>query len=441
MGCSNSKRGLALPLAQEAPGAAVAATAAAAGAASDPPRQTDRTGKPGLTLDLAALDDEPGRDAGQVVRCVEEDIAEATPVKRKSIESLASQGRLVDSYLVSTRVLGQGQFAVVKPCLNLKTGKKCAVKMVNVQRSSKERLVLEVEILRRLKGHPNIVGLYDVYVTHSEVQLVMELIVGGELFDHLVQSGPYSEAAAAYHMRRIVSAVEFLHRNEIVHRDLKPENLLLTSKDPKFAEVKVADFGLARLCERDAMLTVCGTWAYCAPEVRNDENGYGAKVDVWSLGVILFVLLAAYHPFDKYGQADEDAMWHRAEACKFDFDDEAWDGVSDDARDLIRQMICLDPKERLSAEDVLSHPWLTGSAHGLAPLSPRINIDLDTVRTRYRRKVAGAGKAAWASMAFARTLRQSSSRTSGSEAVSDVEGSLEEVKAADIEDVALLTMS
>lgn len=317
------------------------------------------------------------------------------------LRKFQSKGTLESKYEVLDDILGSGQFAVVKACRERRTGRLRAVKFVERKRTSAERLLLEIDILLRVKGHPNIVGLFDVFLTEDEVQLVMEYVPGGELFEHLVSNGPYSEAEAARHMRRIASAVEHLHRHNIVHRDLKPENLLLTSHNPVYADVKVADFGLARMYTESAMQTICGTWAYAAPEVRNDPVGYGPKVDVWSMGVILYVLLVAFHPFDPRGNLSEDELWHRIENGMFDFREKAWKNISEEAKDLIDRMLVIDPKKRLSAAEVLAHPWLCDCEQPLFPLSPNINTDLAALRARYaRRKFAGTSKAVWAHAAF-----------------------------------------
>ena len=156
-----------------------------------------------------------------------------------------------------------------------------------------QRIKEEIEILRRAGKHKFVVQLIDAYETETHVELVMELMQGGELYGRIANKGPYKEVQAALIMRRITSAVAFLHAQGIVHRDLKPENLLLLSKEHEEA-VKLADFGLARLLEDPVkaphMTTVCGTWAYSAPEVRIFRRKYTNKVDIWSMGVILFTV-------------------------------------------------------------------------------------------------------------------------------------------------------
>lgn len=187
-----------------------------------------------------------------------------------------------------------------------------------------------------------------------------------------------------------------------MHRDLKPENILLTSKDPRVAQVKVADFGLAKICSSDVMSTICGTWAYCAPEVRTNPDGYTNKVDIWSLGVITFVLLVAYHPFDPYGQGDDAMLWKNICNGNFNFDHPSWKGISTIAQDFICKMITIDPELRLDAESVLAHPWLANSNHNVDPISECINSDLDTTKRKYAaaQKFKSATKAISAMNAF-----------------------------------------
>lgn len=249
-------------------------------------------------------------------------------------------------------------------------------------------------MLKKVGEHPNIVALYDIFVTNTELQLVLELLRGGELFDRMVEKGPYSELEASHHVRKIVLALEFLHKNGVVHRDLKPENLILTDKTDN-AELKIADFGLSRIVDDVAssvMQTVCGTWAYCAPEVKTSvtfvENNqsvanYTAAVDLWSLGVILFVILGAYHPFDPDGDASDAVLWDNICSGQFNFNDPAWNNISDMAKDLIRRLIVVDPTKRYTTEQVLQHPWINLTATIPAtPITPGIDKSLGGFVTR-----------------------------------------------------------
>lgn len=261
---------------------------------------------------------------------------------------------------------------------------------------------MQVEILRRIGKHANIVELLDVFESEKAVTLVFELMAGGELFERLVSKGPFkevraiphppprfrfslhlspshrwtsprphpalhpssppllgSQAEAAMITRKLAEALRYLHKRGIVHRDLKPENLLLTSKADRGAELKIADFGLSRLrTDSSLMTTVCGTWAYSAPEVRILRAPYTHKVDLWSLGVIVFVLCSGYHPFDPEGCASEEELQDAIKHGRFDFDDPVWDRISVDAKDLICRLLVVNPAERLDTGGLLRHSWI-----------------------------------------------------------------------------------
>mmetsp|Transcript_13033 Transcript_13033/g.24150 ORF Transcript_13033/g.24150 Transcript_13033/m.24150 type:complete len:312 (+) Transcript_13033:66-1001(+) len=200
--------------------------------------------------------------------------------------------------------LGSGHFATVYRGRNRATGQLVAMKKIKRELTRLSNLQTEVSALRKVTGHPNIVQLYDVYYNSDSVVLVLEMLGGGELFDRICDSGAYTEWDAANHCRKIATALAYMHANGIVHRDLKPENLVLADRRPN-SEIKISDFGLSKILNDDeqTMKTVCGTRAYSAPEV-NFGGGprsaqYTEKVDSWSLGVILFVILVAYHPFGK----------------------------------------------------------------------------------------------------------------------------------------------
>lgn len=160
--------------------------------------------------------------------------------------------------------------------------------------------------------------------------------------------------------RQLAEALQYIHKHNISHRDLKPENILLTS-DSLDSDIKVADFGLSKVVQghQSVMKTVCGTWAYCAPEVIQ-RKPYTSAVDNWTLGVLMFVLLSGYHPFDVYGELPEPQLLSKIVSVDYDFDDSAWDDVSENAKSLIRQLLQAEPEDRLSLEEYLASPWIQG---------------------------------------------------------------------------------
>lgn len=260
--------------------------------------------------------------------------------------------------------LGRGHFALVFRGKQKVTGTKIAAKRISRAGTKTETLFNEIKALARL-SHPNIVKLYDVFYDDVYVVLVLEFLGGGELFARIIKGGAYGERDAAKHFRELASALAYMHANQIVHRDLKPENLVLAQ--PRLdSPIKISDFGLSKILafEDAAMSTICGTKAYSAPEINfgNDRakkgSKYNAKVDVWSLGMILYVILGAYHPFDPYGIYKDDEIWSRITIGDYDFNDDVWDTVSDQAKDLLCKMICIDPEQRLTMDQVLQHSWL-----------------------------------------------------------------------------------
>lgn len=261
--------------------------------------------------------------------------------------------------------LGAGHYATVFRGKNRGTSVTVAVKRVSRQLTREGSLRIEVEALRAVSGHPNIVELFDVYLEEKYMFLVLEMLSGGELFTRIVENGAYSELDAARHMRKIGSALKHMHDRSIVHRDLKPENLVLVDKTPN-SEIKISDFGLSKMMKSDdeTMMTICGTKAYSAPEVGfglkrgETHEGYTSKVDMWSLGVIIYVIVAAYHPFDPFGNSDDGTIWLRITRGEWSFDDPLWSLLSDELKDCITKLITQDPVQRLSADEFLSHPWL-----------------------------------------------------------------------------------
>ena len=279
--------------------------------------------------------------------------------------------------------LGKGHFAIVRLATNIETGEKVAIKCIQVKHSHKQKETLkkEIHILQTVGQHNSITSIYDVYLTGNELHIVMELCEGGELFDRLVTNGPYSEESARLHMRNVVDALDFLHSSKIIHRDLKPENIMLKTKNDPESALRLADFGLGRLLdEQRSARTVCGTWAYTAPEVTS-RAPYDYKADMFSFGVILYVILSAYHPFDPEVGSSDSVIIQRAQEGQYNFDDEEWTSISDEAKDLIRKLLAVHPKDRLSARECLEHPWMA-SVRKTTPLRSQ-NTSIDHALQKY----------------------------------------------------------
>lgn len=263
-------------------------------------------------------------------------------------------------YDLEEHAIGSGNFAIVKRARNLSTGEMVAVKIIDKMNIdvSVESLKQEVSILKQV-DHENIVGLTDIYEDDRKVYLIMELMTGGELFDRIVDKYPngYTEQTAAQVIKKIVSALSYLHKKDIVHRDLKPENLLYVSPDND-ADIKITDFGLAKLKRPDSLLkTACGTPNYVAPEIILGEK-YDEKVDMWSVGIIMFILLCGYPPFY---HKETPQLFQLIVAGDVKFASPYWDNVSASAKDLISRLLKVTPRDRYSAEQCLAHPWIKGT--------------------------------------------------------------------------------
>ncbi|PIO70310.1 kinase domain protein [Teladorsagia circumcincta] len=182
----------------------------------------------------------------------------------------------------------------------------------------------------------------------------MELVTGGELFDRIVAKGSYTEKDASHLIRQVLHAVSFMHGNGVVHRDLKPENLLYYNQDED-SKIMVSDFGLSKTEDSGVMATACGTPGYVAPEVLQ-QKPYGKAVDVWSIGVIAYILLCGYPPF--YDESDAN-LFAQIIKGEYEFDAPYWDQISDSAKDFISHLMCCDPEQRFTCEQALEHPWRT----------------------------------------------------------------------------------
>lgn len=251
--------------------------------------------------------------------------------------------------------LGTGAFSEVKIAREINTGRKFAVKIIDKMKCrGKENMIeTEVRILTKVK-HENIIQLYEMFDLDNKIYLVMELITGGELFDEIVNRGKYTEADAAKIIHKILCAIDYLHNMGIAHRDLKPENLLLSDKSPN-GKIMISDFGLSKIfSDVEVMKTACGTPGYVAPEVLK-RQGYGKEIDLWSLGVITYILLCGYPPF--YDQNNVE-LFKLIMAGRYTFDRPWWDNISETAKDFIRHLLVLDPRARYTAQQALKHPFI-----------------------------------------------------------------------------------
>ncbi|XP_026159215.1 serine/threonine-protein kinase DCLK2 isoform X2 [Mastacembelus armatus] len=260
------------------------------------------------------------------------------------------------------KVIGDGNFAVVKECVEKSTGKEFALKIIDKAKcSGKEHLIEnEVAVLRKVK-HPNIIMLIEEVDTPSELYLVMELVKGGDLFDAITSSAKYTERDASIMVYNLAGALKYLHSMKIVHRDIKPENLLVFECPDGTKSLKLGDFGLATVVD-GPLYTVCGTPTYVAPEIIA-ESGYGLKVDIWAAGVITYILLCGFPPFRSDNNRQED-LFDQILLGRLDFPSPYWDNITDSAKELIGKMLKVNTGARYTAQDVLSHPWVTDDVIG-----------------------------------------------------------------------------
>ncbi|XP_025424051.1 calcium/calmodulin-dependent protein kinase type 1 isoform X1 [Sipha flava] len=300
-------------------------------------------------------------------------------VSKKSKKDAEKSQSIEDKYEVKD-LLGTGAFSEVRLAVTKEQPKEMyAVKIIDKKalKGKEDSLDNEIKVLRRFSKsvkrsdhsgtddknegkwltHPNIVQLLETFEDKSKVYLIMELVTGGELFDRIVQKGSYTEKDAAHLIRQVLEAVDYMHEQGVVHRDLKPENLLYYSTDED-SKIMISDFGLSKIEDSGVMATACGTPGYVAPEVLA-QKPYGKAVDVWSIGVISYILLCGYPPFYDENDANLFAQILKGE---FEFDSPYWDDISDSAKNFIRQLMCVDADKRYTCREALAHPWISGNA-------------------------------------------------------------------------------
>lgn len=263
--------------------------------------------------------------------------------------------------------LGRGQFGVTHLCTEIATGRQYACKSISkrklIKKNDRDDIKREIQIMQHLSGQANIVEFKGAFEDKNSVHLVMELCAGGELFDRIIAKGHYSERAAATLCRAIVNVVNSCHFMGVMHRDLKPENFLLATKDED-AMLKATDFGLSVFIEEGKVYRdIVGSAYYVAPEVLLRK--YGQEADVWSAGVILYILLSGVPPF---WAETEKGIFDAILQGDIDFESSPWPSISTSAKDLVRKMLTQDPKKRISSAQVLEHPWVR--IDGEAPDKP-----------------------------------------------------------------------
>ncbi|KAJ0036342.1 hypothetical protein NQD34_005019 [Periophthalmus magnuspinnatus] len=250
--------------------------------------------------------------------------------------------------------LGSGAFSEVYMVKEKKTGKTFAMKCVKKKQKRDLNLENEIAVLRRIQ-HENVVGMEDLYESHTHYYLIMQLVSGGELFDRILDRGVYSEKDASKVIQQVLQAVGYLHQSGVVHRDLKPENILYYSQDED-SKIMISDFGLSKMVDNGIMSTACGTPGYVAPEVLA-QKPYSKAVDCWSIGVITYILLCGYPPFY---EETESRLFSKIMKAQYEFDSPFWDDISESAKDFIRNMMQKNPSMRFTTEQALRHPWIIG---------------------------------------------------------------------------------
>lgn len=291
-----------------------------------------------------------------------------------SPEPNSSSGMRFDELYRLKGVLGTGAFSTVREGFHRNNQAiSYAVKCINRKKLSDEdeaALLDEVSILKEMK-HDHIIRLFDFFEEPATYYLIMERMRGGELFDRIVAKAYYNEKEARDTCKIVLEAVRYLHENHVAHRDLKPENLLLLS-DVDDSAVKIADFGFAkRVYQPNSLTTQCGTPGYVAPEIL-EGTAYDERADMWSVGVILYILLGGYPPFIESTQRD---LFRKIRKGDYEFHEEYWGTVSAEAKELISSLLAVDCKDRLTADEALENAWILGDDAKLASKGLGINLE------------------------------------------------------------------
>ncbi|XP_019933981.1 death-associated protein kinase 2 isoform X2 [Paralichthys olivaceus] len=295
----------------------------------------------------------------------------------------------VDDFYEIGEELGSGQFAIVKRCTEKSTGTEYAAKFIKKRQSRasrrgvrREEIEREVSILQELQ-HANIVSLHDVYENRTDVVLILELVSGGELFDFLAQKESLSEEEATQFIKQVLNGVQYLHSKRIAHFDLKPENIMLLDRNVPLPRIKIIDFGLAHKIEAGAdFKNIFGTPEFVAPEIVNYEQ-LGLEADMWSIGVITYILLSGASPF--LGDNKQETMGNIS-AVNYEFDEEFFSNTSELAKNFIRQLLEKDTRKRMTIQDTLNHPWIKPLNTRQAMVKRLSVVNLENFRRQYARR-------------------------------------------------------
>ncbi|XP_054653435.1 ribosomal protein S6 kinase alpha-1 isoform X1 [Dunckerocampus dactyliophorus] len=278
------------------------------------------------------------------------------PLPHPVVQQLHGKNLLFSDGYVLKEDIGMGSFSVCKRCVHKATNTEYAVKMIDKTSTDPSE---EIEILLRYGQHPNIITLKDVYDTGKQVFLVTELMRGGELLDRILKQKFFSEREASAVLHTITKTVEYLHSQGVVHRDLKPSNILYVDESGNPESIRICDFGFAKQLRANngLLMTPCYTANFVAPEVLK-RQGYDEGCDIWSLGVLLYTMLAGFTPFANGPEDTPNEILNRIGNGHFSLSGGNWDTVSDAAKDLVSKMLHVDPHQRLTAKQVLRHPWI-----------------------------------------------------------------------------------
>ncbi|XP_008309937.1 death-associated protein kinase 2 isoform X2 [Cynoglossus semilaevis] len=302
--------------------------------------------------------------------------------------ALFKQQNVEDFYDIGEE-LGSGQFAVVKRCVEKSTGTEYAAKFIKKRQSRssrrgvrKEEIEREVRILQELQ-HPNVISLHDVYESRTDVVLILELVSGGELFDFLAQKETLSEEEATQFIKQVLDGVQYLHSKRIAHFDLKPENIMLLDRNIPLPRIKLIDFGLAHKIEAGTEFkNIFGTPEFVAPEIVNYEP-LGLEADMWSIGVITYILLSGASPF--LGDSKQETLGNIS-GVSYQFDEEFFNNTSELAKSFIRQLLEKDTRKRMTIHDALNHPWIKPVNPRQAMVKRLSVVNLENFKRQYARR-------------------------------------------------------